>query len=134
MAKDIVLVPFPKKLKRTGRFLRLRAAKLIRLLSTQTSELLFAGKYLQKVIRDELELDWELTAAAAARMIRHTCRLGRARLIEARKGRRPRLSSLIPEMRSIIAEHRRLWLERSRPGGLSDSVGRLEKLMRCYMK
>jgi hypothetical protein len=33
-------------------------------------------------------------------------------------------------LRSLAERHRALWLQRSRPGGLSDSVGRLERAWR----
>jgi len=49
--------------------------------------------------------------ANAAAMLRYACRLGRGEGSE--------------ETESIIAEHKRLWLARNRPGGLDDSVARL---------
>lgn len=65
-----------------------------------------------------------------ARLFAHGCDLGAARLRGARGGhaaaRRAR------DLRAIIAEHRRLWLARNRPGGLADSAGRLERLAADY--
>ena len=39
---------------------------------------------------------------------------------------------LADELRSIMVEHRRLWLARNRPGGLNDSAVQLEKLLNDY--
>src|SRR5437764_11691430 len=39
---------------------------------------------------------------------------------------------LADELDGLIAEHRRLWLARNRPGGLEDSVGWLAHLRDCY--
>ncbi len=76
--------------------------------------------------RGRAELHW------AARMLEFCCDLGQARLdggvvrelaqIEA--GRR---AALAHELGALIEEHRKLWLRRNRPGGLSDSVARLER-------
>jgi hypothetical protein len=41
-------------------------------------------------------------------------------------------ATLAAELRPLIAEHRRLWLARNRPGGLEDSVSWLEHLLACY--
>lgn len=41
-------------------------------------------------------------------------------------------AALAAELRPLIAEHRRLWLARNRPGGLEDSVAWLEHLLACY--
>jgi len=40
--------------------------------------------------------------------------------------------ALANELRSRIDEHRRLWLERCRPGGLSDSTAWFEHVLDCY--
>ena len=40
--------------------------------------------------------------------------------------------ALAASLRPVIAEHRRLWLARNRPGGLDDSVAWLEHLLSCY--
>ncbi len=41
-------------------------------------------------------------------------------------------ASLAADLRRLIAEHRRLWLARNRPGGLDDSAAWLEHLLSCY--
>ena len=69
-----------------------------------------------------------------ADMLRLACRLGMARL---RGGPHTSISALptetrIPladELRSLIEQHRDLWLGRNRPGGLDHSAGRLERLL-----
>ena len=72
----------------------------------------------------------------AAALLRHACRLGIARLrtesgeiaaipLETRR-------ALASELKGIVAEYRRLWLARNRPGGLADSVGRMERLLTLY--
>ncbi len=77
----------------------------------------------------------------AAGLLGHACALGRARLEAAGRGdgdvraidasaRR----SLASELEELCGEFRRLWRARSRPGGLTDSVGRLEKLIDLYRK
>jgi hypothetical protein len=40
--------------------------------------------------------------------------------------------ALAMEVVACISEHQRLWLERFRPGGLSDSTAWLEHLLGCY--
>jgi hexosaminidase len=71
--------------------------------------------------------DSDLIAAEyhnAAAMLRYACDLG-LRELSGRKQIDDRLGG-------IIEEHRRLWLARNRPGGLSDSARRLETLaQRC---
>ena len=67
----------------------------------------------------------------AARLMHHACDRG----ILTRRGQmtkpeeRARLAS---DLKSIAAEHRRLWLARNRPGGLAESVGRLEERIQEY--
>ncbi|MCK4449475.1 MAG: hypothetical protein KAX26_02665, partial [Anaerolineae bacterium] len=72
----------------------------------------------------------------AAALLRHACHLGIARLhaeggdiasipLETRQ-------TLASELEEIVAEYRRLWLSRNRPGGLADSVGRMERLLNMY--
>jgi len=72
-----------------------------------------------------------------AALLRHACRLGIARLqteggeiasipMETRR-------ALASELEEIMAEYRRLWLRRNRPGGLADSVGRMERLVTTYL-
>jgi hexosaminidase len=53
----------------------------------------------------------------AAAILHHTVELARSKL-----GLATRRGSVLP---GIVAEHRRLWLARNRPGGLADSVARL---------
>jgi hypothetical protein len=63
-----------------------------------------------------------------AEMLRHACRRGRWRLDPSSEpGERLRQHLL-----RVIAEHKRLWLARNRPGGLVDSVARLEGPLRDY--
>jgi hexosaminidase len=71
-----------------------------------------------------------------AQWLRFSCADARARL--AGDGT---LGSVPAQLRSelgalcdnLIVEHRRLWLERNRPGGLADSVAWLDHLNRCYL-
>lgn len=42
-------------------------------------------------------------------------------------------SRFATELEPIAARHRELWLERNRPGGLDDSITRLERLRRAYL-
>ncbi len=73
------------------------------------------------------ELDW------VSSLLRFACRLGRARLERGRDQplaalpRRAR-KALRRELDPLIDEHRRLWLARSRPGGLEDSTRRLTRV------
>ena len=72
----------------------------------------------------------------AATLLRHACHLGTARLNCGGAG----LSEipentrkvLAVELDEIISDYRRLWLARNRPGGLSDSMGRLRDVLRRY--
>lgn len=70
----------------------------------------------------------------AGRMIRHACRLGKAKLAAKEKGGRPKVAGLIPEIRRIIGEHRRVWLARNGEGGLKESVARLEARLKEYVR
>lgn len=38
-------------------------------------------------------------------------------------------AALEAEMAPLVADFRRLWLRRARPGGLADSTGRFERLL-----
>ncbi len=74
--------------------------------------------------------------AYTARLMLHACNLAELRLgagvrsiDEIGAADRSRLEA---ELEPLIAEYRRLWLARSRPGGLDDSVGRLEELLESY--
>jgi hypothetical protein len=74
----------------------------------------------------------------AAAMLRHACRLGIGRLLTASgdiasipvETRR----ALASELEEIMSEYQRLWLARNRPGGLADSVGRMERLLAMYQR
>jgi hexosaminidase len=64
----------------------------------------------------------------AGELLAHACRRGRFLL-----DRRPQnAGDLKTDMRRLTAEHRRLWLARNRPGGLSDSAARLDKMLVDY--
>jgi hypothetical protein len=69
-----------------------------------------------------------------ARLLRHACRLGQ--LIQDGDtdptGSATRRKLLDQDMREIVREYERLWLARNRPGGLPDSVARLEKVRDRY--
>jgi len=76
----------------------------------------------------------ELTNAAA--LLKHACRLGIARL-EAKEGKignipEEKRKELAQDLKRLLAEHQRLWLLRSRQGGLTDSVAGMEKLLKAY--
>ncbi len=69
-----------------------------------------------------------------ARLLRHACRLGQ--LVQDGDtdpaGSAARRKLLDQDMREIVREYERLWLARNRPGGLPDSVARLEKVRERY--
>jgi hypothetical protein len=66
--------------------------------------------------------------------LRHACRLGQ--LIQDGDtdptGSATRCKLLDQDMREIVREYERIWLARNRPGGLPDSVARLEKVRDRY--
>ena len=64
-----------------------------------------------------------------ARLMRHACR--RIALAQGRPADRLELNQ---DLGAIIEEYRRLWLARNRPGGLADSVARLERARQDYVK
>jgi hypothetical protein len=74
--------------------------------------------------------------AMASDLMRHACRFGIARLtapsgdVASIPG--PSRAALATDLTRIVAEYRRVWLQRNRVGGLNDSVGRLERLLRMY--
>jgi len=81
------------------------------------------------LLRDEFAL--------AADLMRHGARFGMARLtaggaVAAISG--PVRVSLADDLRRIVAEYQGVWRQRNREGGLRDSVGRLERLLRLYAK
>jgi hypothetical protein len=72
--------------------------------------------------------------AWVADMLRFACKLGAARAEigfdrVTREIAKDKRSPLADELRPLIDRFRNLWLRRSRPGGLSDSAGRLEELL-----
>lgn len=69
--------------------------------------------------------------ANAARMLVHACDRGEWRMKPAAKTKTVK-QSLARDLRRIIDEHRRLWLARNRPGGLKDSLRRLETRLGDY--
>ncbi|MBI3948059.1 MAG: family 20 glycosylhydrolase [Armatimonadetes bacterium] len=80
----------------------------------------------------QVQAEYRNTAA----FLRHACRRGIARLqAEGRAiGNIPgeARATLAADLEGVIAEFRRLWLLRNRPGGLEESAGRLEALLRLY--
>jgi hypothetical protein len=74
------------------------------------------------------ELGWARDVLAFA------CRLGIARCAAGPTGEPaalpgPRRAALAAELGGLIEQHRALWLQRNRPGGLDDSARRLEVLL-----
>lgn len=74
------------------------------------------------LIREELNL--------TAHMLRHACMRG---LFAAKHPDAPQGSYLLTDIREIIEDYRTIWLKRNRPGGLSDSADRLDKLAKEYL-
>ncbi|MBN1992424.1 MAG: glycoside hydrolase, partial [Anaerolineae bacterium] len=73
------------------------------------------------------ELSW------AAAMLRHACRRGRWALGREQDQEEIDLRrQLAQEADQLLAEHRKIWLARNRPGGFKDSQARLEKMKRDY--
>lgn len=68
--------------------------------------------------------------AWVAALQRHACRRGIWALEGLPAAERPALAE---DAARLIAEHRALWLARSRPGGLADSVARLERMRQDYL-
>jgi hexosaminidase len=64
----------------------------------------------------------------AERILRHA--VMRARLAAGREDIKP--AALYVDMKAITDEYKSIWLERNRPGGLRDSVARLEKARSDY--
>jgi hypothetical protein len=71
-----------------------------------------------------------------ARLMRHACRRGELRdaLLSGRDrvGGATERRALDADMRDIIREYERIWLKRNRPGGMSDSAGRLQRARADY--
>jgi hexosaminidase len=64
----------------------------------------------------------------AIEMLRHACARARWRINPANLD----VKTMASHLRQIIAEHERLWLARNRPGGMRDSVRRLENRLADY--
>jgi len=65
-----------------------------------------------------------------ARMAMTACRMGR--MLLATDTRAGSLARLVPDFEAIVAEHRRVWFARNRPGGLEDSLRLFEtRLKEC---
>ena len=69
-------------------------------------------------------------------LLLHACRLGLARLaaedqsvVNIPAGTR---ADLALELDGLLVEYTRLWMARNRPGGLADSLARLEALRDLY--
>jgi hypothetical protein len=63
---------------------------------------------------------------ATARLMRHACRRAQLFLGDNGSSASALRRELDQDMHGFIAEYRRLWLARNRPGGLADSVARFE--------
>jgi hypothetical protein len=70
--------------------------------------------------------------AGTARLLRHACRRAQLALDPGQPQAASIRRELDQDMQQIVAEYRQLWLARSRPGGLPDSVARLEKARADY--
>jgi hexosaminidase len=69
--------------------------------------------------------------ANAARMMLHACHRGTAKL-EGTIDSAEKRDELASGMRTILGEHRRLWISRSRAGGLQDSESALVERLKEY--
>lgn len=76
------------------------------------------------LIRDEL--------AHTAALMRHACRRAALSLDPAPLADPARRADLLRELQALIAEQRRLWLARSRPGGLEDSIANFAPALADY--
>jgi hypothetical protein len=76
------------------------------------------------------ELTW------ASNLLIHACKLGIERLkakdLKLENIPESAVMQLANELKPLIAEHKRLWFVRNRPGGLKDSARRLETLLAQY--
>ena len=129
-----LLLLFPERPLGEGRLAGLTVEGLERA-EARTAELVM-GLEDARCDRDDAPL---LTAefALAADLMRHACKLGVARIgapggaVAAIPGHER--SALADDMRRITTEYQRVWRLRNREGGLRDSVGRLERLLRLYV-
>jgi hypothetical protein len=85
-----------------------------------------AGARMQRPDAPLIVAEYEHTA----RLMRHACRRGLLLVNGSGAGITPQ--ALDDDLRDIIREYRRLWLARNRPGGLNDSVARLEAARADY--
>ncbi len=67
-----------------------------------------------------------------ARLMRHACRRGQLRLGQAGTDPAATPAALDADMRDLLVAYERLWLTRNRPGGLTDSAGRLRTARADY--
>src|SRR5439155_19521441 len=68
----------------------------------------------------------------AADMLHHACGLGLLAHEDDPKVARPLRRKLAANIEQIIADYETLWQTRNRPGGLSDSAGRLRAIQELY--
>jgi hypothetical protein len=128
-----LLLLFPERPMGEGRLAGLTADGLLRA-EARAAEL--AGRLHEvRSARDDAPLLRD-EFALAAMLMGHACRLGRARLA-AEGGAVAAISqssraALAAELSGIVAEYERIWRQRNREGGLRDSVGRFERLLRFY--
>ena len=91
-----------------------------------------AGVQLDCADADLIRAEYEFTLS----IVTHSCHMGlaRAESLAPKTAAVPaeRRQLLAKELAVLVPEFRRLWLARSRPGGLSDSVQRFEKLLEIY--
>ena len=85
--------------------------------------------------RQALEFYTSVFGGNAVALVRLACRDAQARL--AGKGTLASVpqstrDALAADLDDIVNEHRRLWLQRNRPGGLGDSVAWLDNLRLAY--
>jgi hypothetical protein len=71
-------------------------------------------------------------------LLRHGCNLGRSQLttthLKIDEVPKIELSKLLKELQLLIQKYHQLWNKRSRPGGYTDSVARLERLQERYQE
>ena len=69
---------------------------------------------------------------STARMLRHACRRGQLIYGDGETDPATTKQALDDDLRDIIYEYERIWLARNRPGGLRESVGRLQSARLNY--
>ncbi len=71
-----------------------------------------------------------------ARIMLHACDLAESRLSggvrEISEIKPDKRATLAADLSGLVPRYRELWLERCRPGGLEESAGRLEELLKLY--